>query len=510
MFFALANPQENTGKVAKRSMLTPLTALLSKWTLQRQLTLLLALFVGLGAAAGWLLVELFHSRESNLAARTQSELSQANARLIRAFLESNLAQTTQISVQQDDALWQLSNQVLATFPRVEGGFYLEQADRLLGYAYPTHGGIVPKRDIPPTERGIILDLVLQTTRQGLPQERVLHSGLDTVVLRAEPLPFSGAVWTMKRIPQPQDNRSRLLTVLLVCMVLIAVAWTVLILIQLRYGVKRLQYGIKAIEEGRAEQIVPLPTEMGQVGAAINTMHQRRRELEQRLRRMDRLASLGQLVAGVAHEVRNPLASLRLNLEYLERQALRQGSSLSIASLIEQIDRLESLVQRLLYFDKTQQEEEWATDSLEAVVEEAVSLLRLKAEQQSIELIYQPPDQPLPLVPLRYRSLSQVMVNLILNAIQASRADQRIVASVAEQSHYLIAWVEDEGEGIPSELQDRIFDPFVSTKSDGTGLGLSISHEIVVQHGGYIDLMSRPGCTRFSVYLPKSPDQAVLK
>jgi len=448
-----------------------------------------------------LLMEVYHRRESVLTAMTQAELSHANSLLIHQFLESDLVQINKFNLKQDDALWLLSSRALAGLPRVEGGFYLRQADQLLGYAFPTHGGKVPKRDVPPTERDIIFDLVRQTTIQRVPQEKILHPGIDTVILRAEPLPLRGAVWTMKRVPDPQDNPSKLLTLLLVWLVLMAVGWTLLILMQLRYGVKSLQRGIKEIEEGRAEEIVPLSMEMGQVGAAITSMHQRRRELENRLQRVERLASLGQLVAGVAHEVRNPLASLRLNLEYLARQAQRQGNNFSIEHLIEQIDRLEALVRSLLYFDKNQQED-WMMESLETIVQEAVSLLRLEAEQQGIELIYQAPAQPLPLVRLRYRSFSQMMVNLILNAIQASQNNQQVIVSAQAQENYLVAWVQDQGEGIPPEMRERIFDPFVSTKSDGTGLGLSISHEIVVQHGGYIELLSRSGCTRFSACIPK--------
>ncbi|MBF2086666.1 ATP-binding protein [Thermoleptolyngbya sp. C42_A2020_037] len=484
------------------------TAFFPRLTLQRQLTLLLMVFVGLGGAAMGLLAEVYHRRESTLAARTQAELSQANALLIQKFLESDLVDSHTFGKPEDDILWQQSSQALADFPRVEGGFYLHQVDQLLGYAFPTHGGKVPKRDVPPTERGIILDLVQQTTALRVPQEKVLHAGIDIVILRAEPLPFRGAVWTMKRIPQSQDRQSRLLTLLLVCLMLVAVAWTLLILVQLRHGVRSLQHGIKEIEEGRADEIVPLTMEMGQVGAAITSMHQRRRELENRLQRVERLASLGQLVAGVAHEVRNPLASLRLNLEYLARQAQRQGNVLSIDHLTEQIDRLEALVRQLLYFDKRQQDEAWVPESLEKIVQEAVSLLRLEAQQQGIELVYQPPGRSLLPIPLRCRSLNQMMVNLILNAIQASRAGQTITVGVEEEGDYLVAWVEDAGKGVPPELKEQIFNPFVSTKPDGTGLGLSISHEIVVQHGGYIDLQSRPGCTRFSAYLPKQPKPGI--
>ena len=245
--------------------------------------------------------------------------------------------------------------------------------------------------------------------------------------------------------------------------------------------------------------------MGLVGASINTMHQRRQELEHRLRRMDRLASLGQLVAGVAHEVRNPLASMRLNLQYVERQLQKQGiTNLPLPSLLEQVDRLEFLVKRLLYFDQTQQQEDLVSTSLEESAEESVSLLRLQAEQQNIFLVYHCPAEPLVLVPLRRQQIGQVMLNLIFNAIQASPPEGQVEVGVEEQENYLVAWVEDHGQGISLENREQIFNPFYSTKSDGTGLGLSISHEIVTQHGGYINLESRPGCTRFSIYLPSSP------
>lgn len=476
-----------------------------RWTLQQQLTILIVLFLCLGGAALWLLAEVFQSREGAVTARTQAELARADARLIKQFWEANLSQSQIPSVEWDERLSKQSQEALADFARVEGGFYLLQADQLLGYAYPTHAGPIPKRDIPPAERRMILELARRAASQGLPQEKVLNPRLDIVVLRADPLPLWGAVWTMKRIPKPGDAQPTVLTTLVILMVLIVVGWTVYIALQLQRGVQQLQQGIKAIEEGKAEQIPPLPAEMGLVGAAINTMQQRRQELEQRLRRVERLASLGQLVAGVAHEVRNPLASMRLNLEYAARQLQRQGiTNLPIPSLLEQTDRLESLVQRLLYFDKTQQEEEFVLASLEAIAVESVSLLRFKAEQQGVTLVYSPPAQPVPTMPLRRQGLGQVMVNLILNAIQASQADGQVEVGVGESENYLVAWVEDRGQGISTQERSRIFDPFYSTKPEGTGLGLAISHEIVTQHDGYIDLESRPGCTRFNIYLPYSP------
>ncbi len=479
-----------------------------RWTLRQQLTILTILFLSLGGVALWLLEELFQSRSSAVVARNQGELASADVRLIKLFWESNLGQSGKPNEQWDKQLQELSTDALAVFPRVEGGFYLLQKDRLLGYAYPTHGGSVPKTDIPSTEEKTILELTRRATSQGLPQELVLQPGLDLLVLRADPLPLWGAVWTMKRSPLPssEDARQKVLSVLVVLMNLMVGAWTFYIALQLHWGVQRLQQSIKAMEDGKAERIPPLRAEMGLLGEAINTMHGRRQELEQRLRRVERLASLGQLVAGVAHEVRNPLASMRLNLQYTQRQLQKQGiTTLPICSLLEQIDRLEQLVRRLLYFDQNQQQEELVPVSLEVVAEESVALLRLRAEEQDVTLVYRAGTETLPQIPLPRRELGQVMVNLILNAIQASPEGGQVLVGVEQQPDYFIAWVEDQGQGLSLEDRERVFDPFYSTKPDGTGLGLAISHEIITRQGGYIGLKSEPGCTRFSVYLPRSRD-----
>ncbi len=471
------------------------------WTLRQQLTILSVLFLSLSGAALLLVVQLFQNLEGAVVARNQRTLAFANTRLIKLFWELQLGQTPKSSKQQDLQLEELSNESLTTFPRVEGGFYLLQQDRLLGYAFPTHGGPIPKKDIPSVERSTILQLTRRATSQGLPQELIRRSGLDILVLRADPLPLWGAVWTMKRMPRLEDGDQKVLSLLVVLGNLVVGVWTFYIALQLQWGVQRLQGSIKVMENDKTTLIPPLPAEMGVLGSAINTMQCRRQELEQRLHRVERLASLGHLVAGVAHEVRNPLASMRLNLQYTERQLQNLGvTTLPTASLLEQVDRLEHLVQRLLYFDQNQQQEEMVRTSLEAIAIESVSLLRLSAEEQGVALVYHEPAKALPEILLRRRELGQVMVNLILNAIQASPVGESVEVGV-EQQDDLVIWVKDSGSGLLPEERERIFEPFYSTKPEGTGLGLAISHEIVTRHGGYISLISGAGCTVFSVCLP---------
>jgi len=474
--------------------------MLQHWTLRKQLTILTILFLGLSGVALWLLIQLFQSLEGSVIARNQQELAQANTRLIKLFWESHVEQSGIADKSLNMSLQDLSTDALATFPRVEGGFYLLQKDKLLGYGFPSHGGPTPKKDIPPVERQTILQLSRSATSLGLPQELVLRMKLDVLVLRADPLPLWGAVWTMKRIPQTEDTQPKILSVLVVVGILGVGIWSFAIAIQLQWGVQKLQQSIKAMEAD-AKPIPPLPAEMGLLGTAINAMQSRRQELEHRLHRVERLASLGQLVAGVAHEVRNPLSSMRLNLQYTDRQLLSLGiTTLPITSLLEQVDRLEDLVQRLLYFDQNQEQETPVLTGLEEIITESISLLSLQAQDVQVTLIYAP-DIQTPQIPLRRRELGQVLVNLILNAIQASPEFGKVTVGVKQVPNFLVAWVEDQGQGLLLSEQARIFEPFYTTKSEGTGLGLAISHEIMTRNGGHIDVQSRSGCTRFSVYLP---------
>ncbi|QLE42027.1 two-component sensor histidine kinase [Nostoc sp. C052] len=480
---------------------------LRRWTLRQQLTILTVLFLSLSGLALWLVIQLFESLEGTVISRNQGELASANTRLIKLFWESRLNHTEIPDDRLNKSLQDLSTDALVNFPRVEGGFYLLQRDRLLGYAFPTHGGPVPKTDIPPSEQDLILQLARQATSQGLPQELVLRPKLDILVLRVDPLPLWGSVWTMKRMPRTEDGGQKILSGLIVLGILIVGIWTFAIAMQLQWGVQKLQQSLKAMATNPAEQIPSLPAEMGILGSAINTMQLRRQDLEQRLRRVEKLASLGQLVAGVAHEVRNPLASMRLNLQYTERQLQKQAiNHLPIASLLEQVERLEHLVQRLLYFDHNQQEIPTVT-SLEAIAQESIALLRLKAEECGVDLLYLPPTPSLPQMLLCRHELGQVFVNLILNAIQASPEGEQVKVGVEQiengekDNSFLLAWVEDRGKGLSAEAQEKIFVPFYSTKPEGTGLGLAISHEIVTRNQGYIDVQSEPGCTRFSIYLP---------
>ena len=229
-----------------------------------------------------------------------------------------------------------------------------------------------------------------------------------------------------------------------------------------------------------------------------------RRLEAQSRRSERLAMIGQLAAGIAHEIRNPLASISGSVELL-----RQGPSPSdddrtlMAIVHREIQRLNVLIGDLLDYANPRPPQQVDFD-LGVMVEETLQVARREQAFASIELAFSV-DRPLPLHadPAKLR---QVLWNLLRNAADAAALGGRHVRVDARRAFDATTLVvTDDGPGIPADQLTRIFDPFFTTKSKGTGLGLATCHAIVAEHGGHIDAASEPGKgTRMTVSLPRQP------
>jgi two-component system sensor histidine kinase PilS (NtrC family) len=229
-----------------------------------------------------------------------------------------------------------------------------------------------------------------------------------------------------------------------------------------------------------------------------------RRLEVQSRRSERLAMIGQLAAGIAHEIRNPLASISGSVELL-----RQGPSPSdddrtlMAIVHREIQRLNVLIGDLLDYANPRPPQPVDFD-LGVMVEETLQVARREQAFASIELAFSV-DRPLPLHadPAKLR---QVLWNLLRNAADAAALGGRHVRVDARREPGATTLVvADDGPGIPADQLTRIFDPFFTTKAKGTGLGLATCHAIVAEHGGHIDAASQPGQgTRMTVSLPHPP------
>jgi two-component system sensor histidine kinase AtoS len=221
-----------------------------------------------------------------------------------------------------------------------------------------------------------------------------------------------------------------------------------------------------------------------------------------LRQAEHLAWLGRLLAGVAHEVRNPLAGIRSTVQLWQRLPETARSPAALEAIVHNVDRLEGLVGRLLLFARSGHEPARPAD-LGALVGEAFDLLRARAAEQKVELIADLEERVI--VQGAAGPLGQVVLNLLLNALQAMPAGGRVTCRTrrvgADQVELTVI---DTGPGVPAEVRAHLFEPFFTTRAEGTGLGLALCREIVEQHGGRIDLVGDgPGAT-FRVVLPAQP------
>lgn len=243
----------------------------------------------------------------------------------------------------------------------------------------------------------------------------------------------------------------------------------------------------------------------EIGTVVERLESSRRETL----RSEQLALLGQWAAGLAHELRNPLTSMKILVQTAVERSKDGGPGLqgrSLAILEEEIARLEGLLQSFLDFARPAAIEPRAIDPV-VVAEGILALTVSRVEAQAISIECEFPDKPLVLFvdPVHLR---QLLLNLLLNALDATPADGRISLRIAREpaergsGFEAVIEVEDDGPGLPAGLGDRVFEPFVSTKTTGLGLGLSICRRIVEAHGGTIAAVNRPeGGARFTVRLP---------
>ena len=245
-----------------------------------------------------------------------------------------------------------------------------------------------------------------------------------------------------------------------------------------------------------------------------------RELETRLRRSDRLAALGSLAAGLAHEIKNPLTSLLTFSRHLTRRFDDEQFREKFQSVVpHELQRINGIVERLLELARPSRLT-FAAVRLPVLLERVVDLCAHELDGRGVRLTREY-ARDLPAIWADADALHQSLVNLVRNALDAMPAGGRLVLRVgwAGSDDIVVAGgrnpgaarrvqieVEDSGVGIAPEAADRVFNPFFSTKESGTGLGLALTHKIIEDHGGVIDFRAAPGGgTIFRIALALFPD-----
>jgi PAS domain S-box-containing protein len=245
-------------------------------------------------------------------------------------------------------------------------------------------------------------------------------------------------------------------------------------------------------------IVPLVVEKeikGVIGYAKDVT--KMKETEDLLRRSEKLSVVGELAAGVAHEIRNPLTTIRGFLQF-EKNSLKDSSYQDI--MIAEIDRINFIVSEFLSLAKPQKLV-FEKRSIHSIVKEITTLSKSEANLNSVAIEFTSEDN-LPPINCEKNQLKQVFINILKNGIEAMPNGGKITISISSNSDYVIVRFVDEGIGIPKERIDRIGEPFFTLKEKGMGLGMTMSYKIMEEHNGDIKINSEVGVgTTVEVLLP---------
>lgn len=266
----------------------------------------------------------------------------------------------------------------------------------------------------------------------------------------------------------------------------------------------------------------LEASIKKIAAEVNSVIEKFHATHRQVIRSDQLAALGQLAAGLAHEMHNPLMCMKILVESARAEGTPSLDSDDLHVLGEEMTRLQNLLQSFLNFAKPAKLERRDVD-LRTVISQTVTVLAARAARRHIAIEFRPPNRAVMLC-ADETQLRQITLNLLLNALDAVADDGTVwieigtgkrLACDADGGERLVRGaylcVADNGRGLPDKDRDRIFEPFFSTKETGLGLGLAIVRRIVDSHEGMIDVKARPGGgTMFSIFLPdRTPGEAEL-
>ncbi|WP_263383061.1 sensor histidine kinase [Granulicella arctica] len=435
-----------------------------------------------------------------------------------------------------DPLKEISTETLEREDGVEGGFYAARADALIGYAFPTHEGPGAEKGMPERERPTIENLAREAVAANAIKTFRFEGPHDAILFVAAPIhepsqtgqpaettdEVTGAAWLMERLPGIEGGKNRellfgsvgfgiaaLMTALLAVFVTTEIRSGVNIVLQ-RLG--SMEGGLPAAREqlqGRPplEEFDRVLHGIDSLAFALQEKIENERTLESQVRHNERLSALGQFAAGIAHELRNPLGTIRMRTQMWQRSTDAEAAKRSSAVILEEIDRLDTIISRLLYFARPIQLQ-LQTVSLDDLCAVTASTWADKEAAKGVQIICKPTDQVV--VTADRGRLLQVFDNLMENAVysalHSAEEGGTVTISTTLDAEFARIDFADDGRGFTPAVLSHAMDPFYTTKDTGTGLGLSISFEIVQAHGGELLLANRDGGGAVaSVRLPLNKD-----
>jgi len=482
-------------------------------SLRGRLVVLLVLLAAAAIAAGTLMVGLFHQSAAAQVGQADAENGRACDAIGAAYRFYSAGWHGPAPALEDATLRRNLTTVVQTAlrnrPGVEGGIWQSEAGSL-AYAFPTYEGTGPKTDLPQAELLRIRAINAMALADDRPASNRYDARSQTLVVASCPLPGpipNLTAWTMTRVFTFAGRGYRQLMAglaVLFATVLVAAVLLARVVVSWSRHVARIEATLNAHDIAELP-VLPVTGEreldrivlaLNEAGRRLSVARLRADQLARQMATGERLAAIGRVAAGVAHEIRNPIASMRLKAENaVAGGAERQGQALSV--ILEQIDRLDALLRRLLSVTERDEPKRQRVALSPFLHDCLAPHIELAAARQvsfefscNIEDAVFDPDQ-----------IRRALDNLVLNAIHAAPAGSRIQIAVMRESDVLILSVHDQGAGPPVDIRDHLFEPFVTGRPEGTGLGLSIVREVAEAHGGTARFACTSNGTTFEIVLP---------
>jgi signal transduction histidine kinase len=466
------------------------------------------LFLVAALVVGALLIALYKETTTQRTDRAATSIARACDSIVREAESSGA--TDRATAKADYAV--AVDHALASFPGVEGGVW-QSGLGSLAYAYPTYEGSGQKTDLPQAEEPTIRQVAETSAAARRPFEWKRDSRSQVLLISACPMIGSTAnttAWAMTRVVTVGGRPFLLATTGLAFLLVVLLGSAALLGRVLWRWSQRLRTVEAALSAGAEDLPVleltgqrDLDRIIGAInGAGAKAAEARRRtvNLLQRVADGERLAALGRVAAGVAHEIRNPIAAMRLKAENaLANESDRSRSMDALQVVVEQVGRMDQLLKNLLRsVQRSDIKREPVTDIHGFLVEHA-ALFREQAGRRRIAV--ECPQTFAKPVMFDEVQIGRALDNLILNAIQNSDDGTPIFLRAETVECELHLSVADAGKGVPPTIREHLFEPFATGRPDGTGFGLAIVREVTEAHGGRVTLEHRRDGTTFTLELP---------
>jgi signal transduction histidine kinase len=477
------------------------------------------LLLGAAAAIAIVFVAIYRQttdaqedRASDLLLRACTEIGERYA----AFMASDgdaamlrMASGTSIPDALRDRMTGIIEVSLSQSQGLEGGFWSTDLDSL-AYAYPTYAGTGPKTDVPLAELGSIREVNGSALASGEPV--IVRRPSQAQILLLAACPMRGALpavtaWTMTRLHTAQGAAYRNL-LLGLCLLAAVVVLSAVLLGRVIWMWSRRIDGLQAALAG-AEASGGLPTlpetgekELDRFVAALNDARTRLGEARERASAAERYAVAGRLAAGIAHEIRNPIAAMRLKAENAVAAGETERKDDALLAILDQIRRLDRLLRDLLTM--TQRSEPQRTEvDIGGLVGRCVEAVQDRAAAAGLTLESRIAPELGAAARLRIDGdqIVRALENLLVNAVQHTPSGGRVWLETSARRDGPVFRVGNSGGAISPAIAERLFEPFVTGRRDGTGLGLAIVREIATAHGGRVRLEAGDGPVIFALELP---------